>query len=58
QQIKDILGLLPSTTLFFSVNDSIFVRLFLLNKKEESSVLALLDEMNYTSYSAYPVFSR
>jgi DNA-binding Lrp family transcriptional regulator len=58
QQIKDILGLLPSTSLFFSVNDSIFVRLFLLNKKEETSVLALLDEMNYTSYSAYPVFSR
>ncbi|MBU7048344.1 MAG: hypothetical protein HXS54_18080 [Theionarchaea archaeon] len=57
QQIKDILGLLPSTSLFFSVNDSIFVRLFLLNKKEESSVLALLDEMNYMSYSAYPVFS-
>ncbi|MBU7017206.1 MAG: hypothetical protein HXS44_06830 [Theionarchaea archaeon] len=58
QQIKDILGLLPSTSLFFSVNDSIFVRLFFLNKKEEASVLALLDEMNYTSYSAYPVFSR
>jgi hypothetical protein len=58
QQIKDILGLLPSTSLFFSVNDSIFVRLFLLNKKEESSVLALLDEMNCTSYSAYPVLSR
>jgi hypothetical protein len=58
RQIKDILGLLPSTTLFFSVNDSIFVRLFFLNKKEESSVLALLDELNYMSYSAYPVFSR
>ena len=58
QQIKDILGLLPSTSLFFSVNDSIFVRLFFQNKKEESSVFALIDELNCTSYSAFPVFSR
>ena len=58
QQIKDILGLFPSTTLSFSVNDSIFVRLFFLSRKEEASVLTLIDEMNYPSYSAYPVFSR
>jgi hypothetical protein len=58
RKIKDILGLLPSTTLSFSVNDSIFVRLFFLSKIQETSVLALLDEMNYRSYSAYPVFSR
>jgi hypothetical protein len=58
QHIKDILGLLPSTSLSFSVNDSIFVRLFFLSKIQETSVLALIDEMNYRSYSAYPVFSR
>ncbi|MBU7045887.1 MAG: hypothetical protein HXS54_05570 [Theionarchaea archaeon] len=57
RQIKDILGLLPSTTLFFSVDNYVYVRLFFLSKREETSIFALINEMNYTSYSAYPVFS-
>ena len=59
RQIKDILGLLPSTSLFFSVDDYIYVRLSFLSKKEEAIIFTLIDEMNYMSYSAaMPVFSR
>lgn len=42
RQLADILGKLPSTSLFFSVGSYFFVRLFLLNKREKDELFSLL----------------
>jgi DNA-binding Lrp family transcriptional regulator len=58
QQIADILGLLPSTSLYFSFDEYLFARLFLLNRDEIDEVFTLTDGMEsyYSTYSAVQVF--
>ena len=58
QQIADILGLLPSTSLYFSFDKYLFARLFLLNRDEIDKVFTLINKMEsyYSDYSATQVF--
>ena len=53
QQLRDVLGLLPSTSIFFSVNDYLFARLFFLNEREVCDIFTLIDKRKefYTTYS-------
>ncbi len=58
QQIADILGLLPSTSLYFSFGEYLFARLFLLNRDEIDEVFTLINKMEsyYSDYSVAQVF--
>ena len=58
QQIADILGLLPSTSLYFSVNDYLFARLFLRITEEKREVFSLINKMEsyYSTCSVAQVF--
>ncbi len=49
-QLSTILGLLPSTSIFFSVGDYLFARLFVLNKKEEEDLFSLIFMLKEKSY--------
>lgn len=42
KQLKDILGMLPSTSIFFSVGTYLLARLSLLNKKEKDDLFSLI----------------
>jgi len=62
-QLKDLLGLLPSTSFFFSVSDYIFARLSFLNKEEQDDVLSLVEKMGKKGFytectAAIALFSR
>ena len=62
-QLKDLLGMLPSTSFFFSVTDYIFARLSFLNKEEQDDVLSLIEKMGKEGFytectAALALFSR
>lgn len=42
KQVADILGMLPSTSIFFSVGDYLFMRLSMTNKKEKDDLLSFV----------------
>ena len=50
KQIKDILGLLPSTSLFFSVGEYILARLFVVEKRERDDLLTFVFDMEKKGY--------
>jgi hypothetical protein len=58
RQLSDVLGNLPSTSVFFSVGSYLLVRLFLLNKKEKDDLFSLLfrlGELNFFTDFYYTV---
>ncbi|MGD2246997.1 MAG: hypothetical protein PVF58_01220 [Candidatus Methanofastidiosia archaeon] len=61
QQLKDILGMLPSTGIFFSVGTHLLARLFYLNKKEKDEldtfILQLKEKRYFTNMYDAIVFS-
>jgi hypothetical protein len=42
KQLADILGMLPSSSVFFSVGEHLFARLSFLNRKEKDDLLSLI----------------
>lgn len=49
-QLMDILGLLPSTSIFFSLGDYMLARLFLLNKSQKDDLFTLILKMGEMRY--------
>jgi DNA-binding Lrp family transcriptional regulator len=49
-QLKDILGMLPSTGIFFTVGDHLLARLFYLTKKEKDELLKFILELREYKY--------
>ncbi len=49
-QLKAILGLLPSTGVFFPVGEYLFSRLFTLSKREEADLFSLLHQLEEKGY--------
>jgi hypothetical protein len=62
KQLAEILGMLPATSLFFSVGEHLFARLFLLNKWEHNDLFSLIfrleEEGFFTDFSQAVVISR
>lgn len=56
KQLATILGMLPSTSIFFSVGDYLLARLALLNKKEKDDLFSLIFHLGEQGYFAdfYP----
>lgn len=50
KQLSTILGMLPSTSIFFSVGDYLFARLFFLNKKEKNDLLMVMFQLGERGY--------
>ncbi len=50
KQLADILGMLPSTTIFFSTDRCLFVRLALLNKNQQDDLFTLIYELEDRGY--------
>ena len=50
KQLKAILGLLPSTGVFFPVGEYLFSRLFTLSKKEETDLFSLIHQLEEKGY--------
>jgi hypothetical protein len=50
KQLSTILGMLPSTSIFFSVGDYLFARLFFLNKKEKNDLLLIVFSLGERGY--------
>jgi hypothetical protein len=60
KQLTDVLGMLPSSSIFFSVGEYLLARLFFLNNKEKDDLLCLIFQLGcekyYTRYyQAVPV---
>jgi hypothetical protein len=60
KQLTDVLGMLPSSSIFFSVGEYLLARLFFLNNKEKDDLLYLIFQLgceNYYTryYQAVPV---
>jgi hypothetical protein len=49
-QVADILGMLPATSIFFSVGDYLFARLFFLNRKQEQDLFTFIYKMEEKGY--------
>ena len=49
-QLKDILGLLPSTGVFFPVGEYLFSRLFTSSKREEADLFSLIHQIEEKGY--------
>ncbi|KYK31265.1 MAG: hypothetical protein AYK19_17135 [Theionarchaea archaeon DG-70-1] len=58
KQLTDILGLLPSTSVFFSVDHYLLARLFVLTKKEENDLFMLLNQLKEKSYFTDLCYAR
>ncbi|KYK35965.1 MAG: hypothetical protein AYK19_01805 [Theionarchaea archaeon DG-70-1] len=50
RQLADILGLLPSTSVFFSVDHYLLARLYVLIKEEENDLFSLLNQLKEKGY--------
>lgn len=50
KQLVHILGMLPSTALFYSVGDHLFARLFVLTKKEKNELFTLIFTLEEKDY--------
>ncbi len=50
KQLADILGMLPSTSIFFSVDQYLLARLALLNKKEKDDLFSLILHLGEKGY--------
>jgi DNA-binding Lrp family transcriptional regulator len=49
-QLTDILGLLPCTSIFFSVGDYVMIRLFLLSKSQKDDLFSLILKLGEVGY--------
>jgi len=50
RQLIDILGLLPSTSVFFSVSEYLLARLYVLTKREKNDLFMLLNHLREKGY--------
>jgi len=50
RQLASIFGMLPSTSVFFSVGNNFFARLCVLNKKEYNELLSFIHVLGKTGY--------
>jgi len=50
RQLTDIFGLLPSTSVFFSIGQNLLARLYVLTKREENDLISLIHQLKEKGY--------